>query len=90
MSDTIIIQAMPSWARIPTATALTGVPDNTIRALVNKNLVRARKTSPGVASALVVKIGDIEEWLETDAPKPAKFKVSVPLDAQPQQQESAG
>lgn len=67
---------MPVWAKIDAVTALTGVPDNTVRRLYNEGVVRARKTDGAKRnSACVFRLQDVLEWLDEAADEPPKFRL---------------
>ena len=78
MSVVIKLEAQPVWARMEVMTALTGIPDNTVRHLYNEHKIRARKVrdadmpdGKGVSS--VFHVGDALEWLEIDAVPPREY-----------------
>lgn len=76
MTAGIIVNVMPVWARMSVCTALTGIPDNRIRALYNAGKVRAKKIEPEEPnSACVFRVQDCLDWLEEEAKNPKKFQV---------------
>lgn len=70
-----VVNVMPVWARIDTITALTGVPDNTVRRLYNSDKVRAKKCGDTINSACVFRVQDVLDWLDEEAVKPEKFQL---------------
>lgn len=70
-----VVSVMPVWARIDTITALTGVPDNTVRRLYNTDKVRAKKCGDTINSACVFRVQDVLDWLDEEATKPEKFQL---------------
>ena len=83
MSAGIIINVMPVWARISVCTALTGIPDNRIRALYNCGKVRAKKIEPEEPnSACVFRVQDCLDWLDEEAKNPKKFSLKQESQAQ--------
>ena len=70
-----VVSVMPVWARIDTITALTGVPDNTVRRLYNTDKVRAKKCGDTINSACVFRVQDVLDWLDEEAVKPEKFQL---------------
>jgi hypothetical protein len=76
MAELIVIQVRPVWGQMPVVKAVTGVPDNVVRRLVNEHLVRARKMDPAKEnSACLFNVQDVLDWVEKDATEPKRFKV---------------
>lgn len=72
----IVLEVRPRWGQIAVVKAMTGVPPNTVRQLVNEHKVRCRKMDPEAAnSATVYCVDDVCEWLDQEAPKGGPFRL---------------
>lgn len=72
----VIIQVRPVWGQVAVVKAVTGVPGNVLRGLVNGHAVRAKKCPPGTHnSTTLFCISDVLEWLEKDAQNAGPFSV---------------
>jgi hypothetical protein len=68
----------PVWADIRTASAITGVPDNTIRHLFNMGRVGARQMRDagmrgGRSVAVRFHVPDLLDWVENEAVPPKRY-----------------
>ena len=73
MGATTIVLERPRWARRERAMELTGVTETALLKMVNDGFVRARKMDVAERSGTVFCIPDIEQWLETEAPKAGPY-----------------
>lgn len=69
-----ILTALPVWARSEVVQALTGLPDSVLRRLYNDGLIRVVKSQDARNAACVYRLGDVLEWMDTQAPKPPRFR----------------
>ena len=71
---------MPVWADIREASAISGVPDNTIRLLVNRGKVGARQCRDAempAAKKVAVRffVQDLLDWMKNEAVPPGPYRL---------------
>ena len=72
------IDVMPVWADVRTASAITGVPDNTIRHLYNvgkvgARLMRDKEMGAPKGCAVRFHVADLLAWVRDEALKPKAY-----------------
>ena len=75
-TETVVMNIKPSWGQVAVIKAVTGVPGNVLRMLVNEHRVRAKKCPPNTQTATTVfSVSDVEDWLANEAKNAGPFKV---------------